>query len=398
MKTPLKPILLLFLLLLNFPALAQWSLVEKEFGSRSILAVEELNGSLYVSMADYSSQRKIFRSDDHGQTWLQTGDGLFGFALDEFGALGSTIFGLSINDGTLFRSDDQGENWTTLKNNMAPKQYSSFAIKDQTIIIGTSHGQLYRSTDLGDTWTLVDDQTSCSLIYSVTSTQDAILASTCQDVLVSLDDGLTWAPGSTAQPGIGLKVIEGKGDIVYGTDGYRVYHTVNNGAIWTLINQNLNLNDVKRAIAISGNTVLLATQQKDVFGKERTEQFWQEDNLGLRNQWVYDFAVTSDYIFAATEKGLFRRDSSHPTHVDQQEVSVASLKVFPNPNTGLFQLSFDTEEQILPVFILDLSGKLVHQTNWTVGAPIDLQDLPKGIYLLEIRHEKGVAHSKVVIE
>jgi hypothetical protein len=64
------------------------------------------------------------------------------------------------------------------------------------------------------------------------------------------------------------------------------------------------------------------------------------------------------------------------------------LSVFPNPTTGRFQFrasaSGTTQLQIL-----DLSGKVLHQTHFQGNVELDISDWPKGLYLYECQTTQG---------
>lgn len=74
--------------------------------------------------------------------------------------------------------------------------------------------------------------------------------------------------------------------------------------------------------------------------------------------------------------------------------------LFPNPNKGSFQIDYNAiEASSCQVSVVDLTGKLVHHQKWetNVGAnllPLNLEHLPKGNYLLNIRN----ANSSITIQ
>jgi hypothetical protein len=75
------------------------------------------------------------------------------------------------------------------------------------------------------------------------------------------------------------------------------------------------------------------------------------------------------------------------------------VKVYPNPNSGVFTLQFDHlqgEEAALRV--LNSSGKLVYTSMLTqTKTSIDLGDLASGLYLVEITNGTNVIFQKIQI-
>jgi hypothetical protein len=75
------------------------------------------------------------------------------------------------------------------------------------------------------------------------------------------------------------------------------------------------------------------------------------------------------------------------------------VKVYPNPNSGVFTLEFDHlqgEEAALRV--LNSAGKLVYTSMLTQPkTSIDLGDLARGLYLVEITNGTNVIFQKIQI-
>ncbi|WP_409772649.1 T9SS type A sorting domain-containing protein [Thermaurantimonas sp.] len=79
------------------------------------------------------------------------------------------------------------------------------------------------------------------------------------------------------------------------------------------------------------------------------------------------------------------------------------LKVYPNPNAGIFEVTFSDDVAELPVEILDLTGKAVYRDIWKSAAGhyherLDLHSLPAGTYMMRIHSTAGILSRKVVIQ
>lgn len=96
-----------------------------------------------------------------------------------------------------------------------------------------------------------------------------------------------------------------------------------------------------------------------------------------------DFAVAMDYI------SLFLGELVCDAPVTCGELNTSVVEVAserplpaPNPTNGLLQIELDAVSEL---FVLDLSGRIVHTQRATAGtARLDLSDLPAGTYTLRV--------------
>lgn len=81
---------------------------------------------------------------------------------------------------------------------------------------------------------------------------------------------------------------------------------------------------------------------------------------------------------------------TYSTFENIEEVSENGIAIYPNPAHDI--INFITEEAMISVEIIDISGKTVAQTTNT---SIDISHLPKGFYLVRINTERGDSVKKV---
>jgi CubicO group peptidase (beta-lactamase class C family) len=75
-----------------------------------------------------------------------------------------------------------------------------------------------------------------------------------------------------------------------------------------------------------------------------------------------------------------------------------SLQVFPNPVGNLLTISAENVE-IQAIFMFNINGQLVKQMN-NVNANlqnISVAELPQGVYMLQVRTDKGVENRRIVV-
>ena len=83
---------------------------------------------------------------------------------------------------------------------------------------------------------------------------------------------------------------------------------------------------------------------------------------------------------------------------------VNNLDIYPNPSRDVFNISFSSEDyQLIAVRVVSVIGKeLFKETlvefNGVYSKELDLSDMPKGVYFLELSSEKGSMNSKIVLQ
>jgi len=84
----------------------------------------------------------------------------------------------------------------------------------------------------------------------------------------------------------------------------------------------------------------------------------------------------------------------------QENILGAGLVVYPNPSSnGLLYISVRTEIKMEQVNIYNISGSKVWQLDNLSANELQINtQLPKGLYLLELRHSKGFETKKIVVE
>ena len=93
-----------------------------------------------------------------------------------------------------------------------------------------------------------------------------------------------------------------------------------------------------------------------------------------------------------------------PTGINTiSEQLATALQVMPNPSNGRFDVKLDMYEQVSgELSVLDITGKTVYsQAVNTTGAystSIDLSGIAKGIYVVQLKTNKGIASKKLSIE
>jgi phosphatidylserine/phosphatidylglycerophosphate/cardiolipin synthase-like enzyme len=121
-------------------------------------------------------------------------------------------------------------------------------------------------------------------------------------------------------------------------------------------------------------------------------------NYEIANQYYQEFAKRIEEI----NKGFTAYNFIVTGLAEDRNASVKTVKVYPNPNTGSFNVSV-TNENIKEVNLVltDLAGKTVYTTTLKVNGAQDIKvetnNLPKGIYNLQLKSNQGMQFSKVAV-
>ena len=92
------------------------------------------------------------------------------------------------------------------------------------------------------------------------------------------------------------------------------------------------------------------------------------------------------------------------TGIDTENVNFSSLSVYPNPTSNLLNVSFELEDtQAFEVKLISVTGKVVyHESKENFSGhyvnTIDLSNMSKGVYFLNLSNETGAVNKKVIVK
>jgi hypothetical protein len=120
---------------------------------------------------------------------------------------------------------------------------------------------------------------------------------------------------------------------------------------------------------------------------------------GLANG-TYTLTITDAYGCEQTEEVTV---DSNVGIDDLQSAGINSLKAFPNPSKGIFNLQIELAKfDDLQVQIFDMAGKQVfadqQQNTSQYQQQIDLSQAAAGVYMLRVRTSQGMSSQRIVIE
>lgn len=117
-----------------------------------------------------------------------------------------------------------------------------------------------------------------------------------------------------------------------------------------------------------------------------------------------DGALTFRFVsdFSVNQQGWEALVECLPLNIAQTTDEPFTYKLFPNPSQGIFYLNTENNSQnIYQIKIFNLKGQKVYNRKKTARdfpAIIDLSGVSKGIYLMQIHHDKGIVNEKIIIQ
>lgn len=134
---------------------------------------------------------------------------------------------------------------------------------------------------------------------------------------------------------------------------------------------------------------------------------WRKDSISLNS------FIGNGVVVAFTNKGHYGqkiyldninlKSDGIPAGISNNHINT-SIKLNPNPNNGIFNISGKLNGSAATVTITDMSGRLVYSSDiepnstHSFNQSINLTQLQQGIYIISVRNEFGIVYTdKVVI-
>jgi photosystem II stability/assembly factor-like uncharacterized protein len=193
------------------------------------------------------SDGPLFRSDDRGRRWQQTGGGLRAGIRDMTLDAVRNILYVATMKG-LFRTADGGETWRALNEGFEYIGHvDAVAVNPRNPdVLYAGSGHLYRSTDGGNTWTRLRSATAGVGGYraqaiAISPHDGSVWVSIGNGIEVSEDGGATWQARNSGLSGTGVGRIESpdqlaidprRPGVVFGAFSGGIFATFDHGASW----------------------------------------------------------------------------------------------------------------------------------------------------------------------
>jgi photosystem II stability/assembly factor-like uncharacterized protein len=354
-------------------------------------------------------QGGIILSTDNGNSWADIDNGL---GVDTFilslAISGSNIFAGASGNG-VYLSRNDGSSWSSVNNGLTGYGISSLAVKDSNIFAGTQANGIYLSSINGSSWTAIDSGLTNPVISNIAISDTNIIAGTFGGgVFLSSDNGQSWKAVNNGLTDSEIYSLAISGSNIFvGTDS-GVFLSTNNGAVWTEVDSGLPKISVF-SLAASGSNVFAGTNEHGIFLSTDNGSGWTAIDSGLTGYTVClitSLAINDSYIFAgtqSTENGIWRRSLSEVLGVESINANNSDFNIYPNPTTTQLNIQFSSvKNEAVTVSIMNVLGQETSPPTPLQRrgerAMIDVSKLPAGIYLLQLKTERGSATKTFVKE
>jgi photosystem II stability/assembly factor-like uncharacterized protein len=248
----------------------------------------------------------MFRSTDHGMTWLPSGNGLGPLVTYYSGIaqIGTTVF-VSTEAAGIYRSTDDGLSWVLASGGLlANGMYVTALVAKGNLLIAATYAGMFRSTNGGSLWTAANSGMPADTAFGALGVSGASIFAGSDDgagVFVSIDDGTLWTRSSAGLGDEALRVTcfaANAGTVVAGTRR-GAYRSTDNGAHWVLCSSGLTTFTVSTVYA-SGSDFVGGTYGAGAFRSTNGGVDWSAISAGLGNLNVRAFTLVGSDMLAGT--------------------------------------------------------------------------------------------------
>jgi hypothetical protein len=377
------------------------------------------NGNLYAS----SWTRGVYRSTDHGMSWMFSG--LAGRRVTCLSiAPDGSVYGLSMNQNFSYihRSTDNGLTWSDVFEGSFPLNFAGGGeivypddgsiVTAFSVTIGPLVGNVgtyvFRSTDSGVNWTQTQVLGS-GFVGGMIITDDnrILLGTSLGGVVFSPNNGLSFQNFPTFHSIFIRTILKDDLSSIYVGDAYGLNRSTDNGLSFTDIGHHSSGIGMKTACVSSDGELFVSMDSKDVFYSDDKGNNWRLINEGLPvGTYFLKLNSIGGKIYGGTNNaGVMVYDI--PTGIYNQIQNATEFELiqnYPNPFNPATNLEFVLpESEFVSLKIYDALGKeietLVNESRsagkYTVK--FDGYGLQSGVYFYKIEAGSFVQIKKMIL-
>lgn len=350
----------------------------------NISAVDANNAWVAMYNDVSGSGGRIYKTTDGGVTWTQQATTAWANAnsflniVHMFDANNGWAQGDPINgEFEMYTTTNGGTTWTAVPGANIPNPTSGefgtvdvyTTVGNNIIYFGTNKGRIFKSTDAGVTWTLGGNTTLTAIEDIAFKDANNGLITQGSDLMKTSDGGLTWTPVTYTGMlyGNDLKYVPGTGNTYVSTGAATGFsgssYSTNGGLTWVDYDN----------------------------GFQRTALDFFSPTVGYAGGFNQD-AVTN---------GMFKFTGTVINGVNNSEFSKA-VSVYPNPSNGVFAIEMPATTGEALINVTDALGRVVYnkteKLNGAYNGQINLSNLGKGVYMLNIKTGENISMRKLIVE
>ncbi|WP_300675650.1 T9SS type A sorting domain-containing protein [Soonwooa sp.] len=420
MKTLLSSILLL---IFNISCYAQW--VEKDLSNITTTWLSDIYAITPDIVIITGANGTILKSTDAGTTWQQKNCGT-DLYLREIQFPTSKIGYVLAGGNTLLKTKDAGETWTQFPiENISGIDVIS-CVNENLIFLNTNKG-LIKSEDGGATWSApvqspffgehgIQMQFFDRNVGFVGIDEMSYLDNGDQHwenrLAKTTDAGKSWqifdaiAPFHFLNENLGfyyfqkLYKITNSGNQIEGVGGYSA-HTlrkiiaIDENTIWGILDA--------RALNYDTSSQGVIKLTKNEAG-EYVAKGWYDNSFDIDMTSMHFANDNAGYIIgrAFGKNKLWKNTTGSNVGLNTTETDKINLvKIFPNPTSDKINIQIDTQlAKEFSINLTEMSGKLVFEKIYKnhKEVVIDVKNLSKGTYLVNIKGQNQASSQKIIVK
>ncbi len=358
------------------------------------------------------SNGAIIKTIDSGNNWVSLKSGTTNRLYDI--AFTNPTTGFVVGDvGTVLKTTDSGATWIQALKGSLPGINSLFFIDSNIGYIVGDQGVIVKTINGGKNWTLQTSNTTINLlsVYFTDSNNgwavgytipwDYVTTLKIKRVIVhTINGGATWVANEffpSASEGF-VSVWFTNKKIGFITKDSYLLKTIDEGVNWSV---KLQSDSWFTSVCFTDFQNGIASDSKgNIFRTNNEGETWVKESSGTTND-IYDICFTPNgSSFAVGEGGLILKYINNATSLNT--IISPLIKIFPNPakNQVCINISnYEIETQGVEIILFNTYGAQVKflktQDNNNV---LDVSDLPRGLYILEIKSSNTLQTTKLIIE
>jgi photosystem II stability/assembly factor-like uncharacterized protein len=287
----------------------------------------------------------VFTSTNQGSSWAQSSSGLRNNVVNSLLVQGDTVFSAGSYSSGIFMTTDQGTKWIPADSGLADRYILSLATSMEPnvgtkLLAGGNSGKLFMSIDNGAHWETVDTIAKGD-VMALCAIGNIVLAGSQGGVFISNDYGRSWVKDTSFWSNdvwCLASQIDSVGNPVFyaGTYSADVQRKTSKDVRWGY--SGLHGGHSIYALATLGNNLFAgAAQGGGVFLSTDLGNEWIARDSGLQAVTIFDFALSGENLFAATDNGVFlTRDSGTTWTAENFGLSYAGVQSIVASKTTLF--------------------------------------------------------------
>ena len=418
-----------------------------------------IGNTVFAGIINNSNYEEIYKFSDTTNTWTAVNNGFISNINESFldqkvpllAASGSILYAGTLDSG-VYKSTNNGLNWTPINNGLPTnifygdpsyKQIWSLAVKGDTILAGTQggvNGGVYFSPNKGISWTQRNNGLpTYPCILSLAIKGNYLFAGLQTNALPGVDGvyfspnfGLNWFDANKNLPrftdwteGIGFQTMSltvFNNNIVAGIRGLGVRESSISDLVMTYCSAQFSL-------TADTTTPHHYYVTNNAYGVPPLTYLWSwgdgsYDNTAYPSH-TYGMAGYYNICLTITDSMGCTSSFCDSSYLQKAPFSMITVNVIPQETVGISENNFSEKINIYPnpttdnltveapaqstIQIFTIQGQLI-KTITTIGAKtnidhvglssyvVDVSALPAGVYVVEVRTEKGIAVKKFIKE